>query len=124
MTADGETGVRRINNFLCDLDIGGLSGALYNLSPEVGAEKEWSALRLLAQDVNDLGRSAVGELLLQVATLLESQAAPGPTTWGACIEPIQDRLAELEVPLMHEAEELWDAIESPTLGSFSSSEAQ
>lgn len=69
-------------SFLVELEMGGASGALYNLSPIQGTDQhEWSDLRLAAGSVAAIGDRETAALCLQAAEALERLPEPLPETW-------------------------------------------
>lgn len=92
-----------VNRFLVDLDMGGFSGFLYNISPSSGA---WQELRALAEAVASAGAPEVAAALHAAARLLEAGSAT-EGTWEAALQPIASQVQALEDRVCEGSDELW-----------------
>jgi hypothetical protein len=111
-----ERRVWRVNCFLCDLETGGLSGFLYNVSPAAGEPPRWTELRAVAAAVAELGGGQLASTLEAAADMLESRLSDKATTWSDAIAPLQVELESLEVALNEASGPLWEAAETAALG--------
>lgn len=113
---DFEENIYRVNIFLCDMDNGGLTGFLYNVSPSNSTTTEWNDLRQTAKAIEIMGVSACADALFQAASCFES-ASIAEKTWGQLLE--DQKLAELikaiEQPIKEALPELWEKLEDFTL---------
>lgn len=113
---DFEENIYRVNIFLCDMDNGGLTGFLYNVSPSSTATTEWSDLRQTAKAIKIMGVSACADALFQAASCFES-VSNAENTWRNLLE--DPKLAELikaiEQPVKEAIPELWEKLEDFTL---------
>lgn len=107
-----------VNLFLIELESGGLSGFLYNVSPEAD-ERNWERLRDTAEAVRSFGNQHVAEQLVRFANLLEKlpERSAG-STWRDYLlarELTDAILEEAEDDLRKHSGILWDDLEAAAL---------
>ena len=107
-----------INRFVCDVELGGLSTALYNLSPAFG--EKWTELRATSVALKAIGCRAISEDLDEIAILLEAQVMTEPTIWKEVLDRAipEERLRELDVDFEANVPELWEGLERFTRANF------
>ncbi len=94
--------VYRVFVFVSELEMGGTSGALYNLSPASGRDQhQWLNLRRTAELLAAIGDRESAGLLLEAADALEKIREPLPSTWEEAMEAAKP----------HARADLWEAIE-------------
>ncbi len=94
--------VYRVFVFVSELEMGGTSGALYNLGPASGKDQhQWMDLRRTAQLLAGIGDRESAGLLLEAADALEKIPEPLPSTWEDA----------MEAATPHARADLWEAIE-------------
>ncbi len=112
--------VYRVFVFVSELEMGGPSGALYNLSPASGkGQHQWLDLRRTAELLAAIGDRESAGLLLEAADALEKIPEPLPSTWEEAMEaatlnvrPGLWETIELRVP------EIYDHLEAYTRAHF------
>jgi hypothetical protein len=105
--------VYRVNVFLVDVEMGGLSGFLYNISPSSG--RRWSDLRETAEAVESVGHVRTAALLRDLAARLEALPSGGTTTWGEFFAPLEGHLETDVVPAVNGyIEDLYSKLEAFT----------
>ena len=82
-----------VNRFLLDYENGGLSGFLYNVSPENGTE--WLELRSTIDAIAFFDRPEVARALEGALNIVERDGPSGPT-WGAFVSA-RDAEGQLDV---------------------------
>ncbi len=98
-----------VNRSLVDLDVGGLSGFLYNLNPSaVGAR--WDDLRAAADALQDAGAAGAGPSLHELARRLEERPG-GEGPWQSELDRLASDLRRLEADLRTLVEPLWDRLD-------------
>ena len=114
-----EAAVYWTNRFLSDIESGGLSGALYSLSPPdlPPSGSRWHDLRATADALKFIGAGTASLLLDQVAAIVEGHAASGASTWGAFIQSVDpsDHLQGLHRELSALIPSLWGTLEEYTM---------
>lgn len=107
-----------VNRFVCDVELGGLSTALYNLSPAFG--EKWTELRATSVALKAIGSSATSEILDEIAILLEAQVITEPTIWKEVVDRAipEKRLTELDADFEAAVPELWEGLERFTRANF------
>jgi hypothetical protein len=75
-----------VGRFLTDLETGGLSGFLYNISPDSSSSQNvWSELREVVVALRRIEAANTADALEQLIPLLEARG-PGGSTWGSFLE--------------------------------------
>jgi hypothetical protein len=114
--APNERIIYRVNVFLCDLEMGGLSGFLYNISPTDGGN--WSALRETAEAIETVGHLGCAATLRDLAERLE-RLPSFSTTWGAFLAPLAEHLKSDVGPVVKGyIEDLYADLETFTIRHF------
>ena len=75
----------RVNQFLFEIESGGLSGFLYNVSPADGEVYEWTALRQTVNAINRLGQNDVSQVLRDILSRVEIPDR-ATSTWEEFLE--------------------------------------
>ena len=85
----------RAYSFIIEVEMGGVSGALYNLSPKLGSDQHhWIDLRHAAEALATIGDNETAQLLLKAADVLENLPEPPLSTWGGYMESANTQLPE------------------------------
>jgi hypothetical protein len=109
--------IYRVNVFLVDVEIGGLSGFLYNVSPSSGGR--WSDLGETADAVESVGHPACAALLRDLAVRLESLPPTGAASWGEHPAPLDEHLATVVTPAVKRSiGDLYSKLEAFTAQHF------
>jgi len=118
MLDEREQTVFLANRFICDAELCGLSGALYNVSPAVGGK--WLDLRATSVAFRVIGCSAASEMLTEIACFLETSAITEPMTWNERLDSAvsEEKLAEFDASLEAAIPELWRSLERYTRSNF------
>jgi hypothetical protein len=104
----------RANCYLCGIEIGGLSGLLYNLSPDsCSLQDDWSELRQTATALRQMGEQDTAIVLEQCAERLESTSVTETTSWQQRCESAfpNGELDQLESQLLANTGQAWSALE-------------
>ncbi|HVU17234.1 MAG TPA: DUF4375 domain-containing protein [Candidatus Didemnitutus sp.] len=101
-----------VNRFICDFSNGGLSGFLYNLSPE------WASLGSFEEEIRRVGCDSIATVIADVRTVFQKAAAleVQKETWSAYLtrlDPTQT-LSILNLKLSGADGELWECLETFT----------
>jgi hypothetical protein len=76
------------------VEINGVSGALYNLSPKLGADQhQWIELRLTAEALVTIGDNAKAQLLIKTAGVFENLPETPAATWEDFIKTAETQLS-------------------------------
>jgi hypothetical protein len=95
--------VFRVFSFIISVEMNGVSGAFYNLSPKLGSDQsKWLDLRLVAEALISIGDKESSEFLFKAADVFENIPEPSPQTWAEFMG-----LATLKL-----SEDFWETIES------------
>lgn len=95
--------VFRVFSFISNIEMNGVSGALYNLSPKLGSDQhQWVDLRLTAEALVSISDNESAKLLLKVADVFEGLPQPPTATWGEFMDSATSQLSE----------DFWETIES------------
>jgi hypothetical protein len=101
-----------VNRFICDFSNGGLSGFLYNLSPE------WALLASFEEEIRRVGCDTIATVIADVRTVFQmaSELEERKETWSAYLARLdpQERLRSLDLKLTGADGELWDRLEEFT----------
>jgi len=93
----------RVYSFVIEVEMGGINGALYNLSPRSGSDQQqWIDLRLTAESLVAIGDNQTAQLLLKAADVLENLLEPPSSTWGEFMESVESQLSK----------DFWETIEA------------
>jgi hypothetical protein len=115
--APNERIIYRVNVFLCDLEMGGLSGFLYNVSPTDGGS--WSDLRETAEAIETVGHLGCAATLRDLAERLE-RLPSFSTTWDAFLAPLREHLESNVGPVVNGyIGDLYADLETFTIRHFS-----
>ena len=116
LTAE-EVIINQVNVFLVDFEMGGW---LYNRSPEVGRENDWSDLRATADAVEAVGVPLIAEVLRRITAIVESSDAPGATTWGEFLDRVDpdNAIGKLEQQIRSEFKTLYAVLDEFTVKHF------
>ncbi|MFN8414104.1 MAG: hypothetical protein U0Z26_17120 [Anaerolineales bacterium] len=95
--------VFRVFSFICDVEMNGVSGALYNSSPKSGTNQyQWTNLHLTAEALVTIGDAETAQLLTETATVFESLSNLSLRTWGEYMEAAETKLSD----------DIWDTIDA------------
>lgn len=111
----------RANCYTCEIPTNGLSGLLYNLSPEYAADqKNWTDLRQTAAAMDEIGDTKVAEILHHCAERLEPVSLTPDPTWGNLLKTAfpNGELKSLEDVLMDHSNNSCAALEKYTLANI------
>ncbi len=101
-----------VNRFICEFSCGGLSGFLYNLSPE------WKLLGSFEEEIRRVGCETIAVVIADVRTVFLKASAleERKETWSAYLARLDpsDRLRALDQKLTGADSELWDKLEDFT----------
>ena len=95
-----------VGRFVTELEQGGLSAFLYNISPDASSSQcLWSELRETVEALRRIEAGKTADALALLIPLLEAPAPPGPT-WQSFL---QERGIDLNAyqTRLEEPEELW-----------------
>lgn len=85
----------RASSFIIEVEMGGISGALYNLSPKLGSDQhQWIDLRLTTEALATIGDNETARLLLKAADVLENSPESPSLTWGEFMASANTQLPE------------------------------
>jgi hypothetical protein len=106
----------RVFIFLTDLEMGDLTGFMYNISPSDGPR--WSELRETADAVETIGHVACAATLRDLAERLEA-LPPFSTTWGEFLDPVREHVEGNVKPLIESyAGDVSDQLATYTIQHF------
>ncbi len=109
-----ESIVFRAFTFVTELEMGGASGALYNLSPSSDSDQhQWVDLRAAAELLASIGDRESGQLLVKAADVLENLPEPLGSTWEESMESASAQLPP----------GFWEVIEARVANIYDSLEA-
>jgi len=90
-----EQSIFRAYSFIIQVEMGGISGALYNLSPRLGSDQhQWIDLRLTAESLVTIGDNETAQLLLKAADVLENLPNSLSPTWGEFMKSVDTQIPE------------------------------
>jgi hypothetical protein len=98
--SDRERVIWSVGQFAIGVEMGGLSGFLYNVSPDASSrQNEWVQLRETVRSLKLIGATSAANVLDVLVTLLEARAHDDGT-WSGFLEArgvdLDDREKELE----------------------------
>ena len=96
-----------VYRFLCEYENGGLSGFLYNISPE------WDDLSSLSEIAARLNHPELAASISEVESVARSAPEDFKGTWSGWLEVTDpaNRLAEIEDTISEHYQDLWDDLE-------------
>jgi hypothetical protein len=93
----------RVFSFIISVEMNSVSGALYNLSPQLGSDQhQWIDLRLTVEALVSIGDNESAQLLLKAADVFEKLPEPLSATWEEFMNSATSQLSE----------DFWETIES------------
>ena len=100
-----------VGTFATDLEMGGLSGFLYNVSPDAGeVQGDWTRLRELVAGLELIGAMSTARVLADLLPRLEASATDDGT-WGGFLEARSLELDDLE-PELETYDELFGRLDA------------
>ncbi len=112
-----ELAVLRVNIFLIEVETGGLSGLLYNLSPDGDLEAGWLELKGLRKALSLIGSTASAAVVQRISAILEGKPAAEASSWAqflVMVDPAEE-LERFESELLDQVEAIWGELESFTV---------
>ena len=101
-----------VNRFICDFSNGGLTGFLYNLSPE------WELLGSFEEEIRRVGCESIAVVIAEVQTvfLIAGKLEERKETWSAYLARLDpsERLRSLDLKLTGADGELWERLQDFT----------
>ena len=93
----------RVFSFIIEVEVNGVRGALYNMSPRLGSDQhKWTNLRLTAEALASIGDNESAQLLLKARDVFENLPEPTQHTWEELMDSATSQLSE----------DFWKTIES------------
>lgn len=105
-----EKEIYHLNRLVVELENGGLTGLLYNMSPGTG-ESGWSELHATIAALQSAGETKAALVLGRIAATVESLPRGSAGTWGDWIAPAESRLSQLESELDIATARVWEKLE-------------
>ena len=108
--------VFRVFSFIINMEMNGVSGAIYNLTSNLGANRKWNDLRATAEAVAKIGDNRSAQMLLDAADTFENLSEPIAAVWDEIMKSATSQLSEdywetLEacIPNIYDALEMYTA---------------